>query len=454
MKILPRIMILLAFMLPLGADDLPVVTLDEAITAAADSNIGLQQAAITLNQTIRNADNLLTTYLPTMSLTGGISTGASFPGVYNALRSSTSTDTSFNGLSFSAGATVQFGFAGSMITDAASRRISKEGAALTYETRYDSIEAAITAAYWNLAAADIAIENATLTVEDAQRSYDSTLEMYESGMADELALSQTELALENAKYTLQTYMDQKTLLLSSFRAMTGLEGDFTTEPLPDPVLLSLPSPEELFAMYSETTAAIRTARNSLASAENAKDTAAMTQYVPTIGLDVRYSYSGATGEDNVWDYYHHTGNGLTGSLTVSVPLSSYIPGSSADQTRRNAADQVQIMALGVKDAQDTLLQTIREASLTIGQQADMLTMAERSRDIAQRTYDLAEEAFDAGLMSANDLSSARMSLLSAEISMVSASLNHLLSCYDLAYALGMTIDGLQETYPATIEETV
>ena len=180
----------------------------------------------------------------------------------------------------------------------------------------------------------------------------------------------------------------------------------------------------------------------------------MTQYVPTIGLDVRYSYSGATGEDNVWDYYHHTGNGLTGSLTVSVPLSSYIPGSSADQTRRNAADQVQIMALGVKDAQDTLLQTIREASLTIGQQADMLTMAERSRDIAQRTYDLAEEAFDAGLMSANDLSSARMSLLSAEISMVSASLNHLLSCYDLAYALGMTIDELQETYPATIEETV
>ena len=79
MKILPRIMLLLACIMPLGADDLPVVTLDEAIAAASENNLTLKQAAISANQRIRNANNYVKDYLPTFGISVIADTGVSFP---------------------------------------------------------------------------------------------------------------------------------------------------------------------------------------------------------------------------------------------------------------------------------------------------------------------------------------------------------------------------------------
>ena len=456
MKILPRIMLLLACIMPLGADDLPVVTLEDAITAAADSNTGLQQAAVTLNKEIRKADNYLSTYLPTLSLTGAVSTGANFPGIsLPAYAGGGKTpNTTFSGLTFSAGVSAEFTFSGNMLTDSTRRRLSRESAALDYESSYDSIESGITTAYWNLAAADMDIENAKLAAEDAQRSYSSTLEMYENGMVDELALSQAEYYLEQMKYALKTVEDAKALQLSSFKSATGITEDFTTEPLPDAVMLSLPSPEALFAEYGEMTTAIRSARNTLAAAENGEDTYAMIQYMPALRVEVGYDYAGKTGEDNKWNYYDHSANGISGSVAISIPISSYIPGSSADEDRRDASDDVKVAALEVKNQQDTLLQTIRQYCLTIGQNQENLSITARNAAIAERTYNLTEEAFNAGLKSADELSTARKDLLAAQMNETSAELDHLLSCYNLAYTLGLTVSELQELYPATIEETV
>ena len=232
MKILPRILVLLVLMLPLGAEELPVITLDKAIASAEENNIALKQAAIALNQTIRNQNNYVSTYLPTFGLSASAETGATFPND-GAL---TATDTTrFNGFDVNLGAAVSFSYTlnGSRITDGASRRLAKESATITYESAAEDLESGIISAYWNLAALDIAVSNAELSCEDAKASYDSVLEMYNSGIADTLTLSQAELALNQAEYTLQTYKDQKALALASFRSMTGLEGDFQTEPLPE-----------------------------------------------------------------------------------------------------------------------------------------------------------------------------------------------------------------------------
>ena len=53
MKILPKVLVLMALALPAGAESLPVVTLSDAIAAASENNISLKQAAISMNQTIR-----------------------------------------------------------------------------------------------------------------------------------------------------------------------------------------------------------------------------------------------------------------------------------------------------------------------------------------------------------------------------------------------------------------
>ena len=73
MKILPKILILMMCMVPLGADELPTITLDEAIAAAAENNLDLQKAGIALNQAIRKQNSVMTTYMPTLGISGSAS---------------------------------------------------------------------------------------------------------------------------------------------------------------------------------------------------------------------------------------------------------------------------------------------------------------------------------------------------------------------------------------------
>ena len=460
MKILPKVLVLMALALPAGAESLPVVTLSDAIAAASENNISLKQAAISMNQTIRNENNYVADYLPTFGLSATADTGWDFP--------DDGTAPEFNGFGLNLGAAASFSYtlSGSKITGAESRKLAKEGAALTYESAYDSVESLITSSYWTLSSYDVAIENAKASLEDAKASYESTLSMYNAGMVDELTLSNMELALSNAEMALTEAENDKSLAMASFKAATGLTDDFATEPLPETVMLSLPSPEELFREYAEGSSAIRSARNTLATAKNAETTATLTQYMPTVTATIGYTYAGGiSSKDQMMEIlgtpvttqkageYSTSAHSLTGSVAVNIPLSSYIPGSTADEARRNASDAVQIAALSLQNEQNTLLDSIRQSVISINQQQATLGMLRQSLAIAERTYALAEDSYEAGLITADDLSDRRTSLLSAQNNLLTARLGHLLSSYTLADTLGIDLQELQDKYPSTEKET-
>ena len=414
MKILQTILILLAVILPLGAESLPVVTLDEALESASENNATLRMQAIALNQTLRNENNYVKDYLPTFGVSISADTGFTLP-------SATVDKASFNGFGLDLGATASFSYAltGNKITGNASREISKAGASLEYESAQNTIETAVTSSYWTLSTYDIAIENAELSLEDRRESYKSTLEMYERGMVDELTMSNVEMALNNAEIALRQARNDKDLAMASFKALTGLSGDFQTEPLPDTVMLSLPSPEELFTDYAENSVSIRTARNNLRNAQNSEKSMTLNQYMPTVSADITYTYGGsvsskaqmtaAAGE-------YQDAHSLTGKVAVSID--------------------------------------IRSSVMSIQQQQSSLGMLESSLTLAQRAYSLAEEAYESGLLSADELSDSRTDLLNAQNSLLSARLGHLLSSYTLADNLGIELQELQDTYHITEEETV
>ena len=138
------------FLAPVAAaDELPVITLDEALESAEASSISLQQARILLEQTMRNQNAVMTTFMPDLTLTAGLSTGATFPGNVSLSSGMTpSTTTEFSGLNVSAGLSASFSFNGTMITDAETRRIAKEGASLTYASSYRQVSNSITDTYW------------------------------------------------------------------------------------------------------------------------------------------------------------------------------------------------------------------------------------------------------------------------------------------------------------------
>ncbi len=451
-KIGSFLIIAAAFLLPLHAEDLQTLTLEEAVSSAEDMSIPLQQAALTLQMALRNQDAVMTTFMPDLTITAGASTGVSFPGT-SATGIGQIDSPMFNGLSVNAGVSASFTFNGTMITDARTRELAKESASLQYQTTWTSLRSAITEAYWNLAAADISIDNAKLLLEDAQSSYDSVSEMYENGLADELTLRQTELALKQAELQVRTLEDSKTLLMSAFRNTTGIDFDFTTSELPEPVILSFPAPEDIMAEYSEGSLEIRSARNQLESAKNAADTARMGSYFPILTAQVGYSYTGSGFQyykDNWTDYSNKT-NAITGSVNVTIPLSAILPGSEENMAIKDAEDSAKMSALSLQDAKNTYLEDIKQCIITIGQNQSNMLLQQDAVDSAQRSYELSEDAFDAGMMTATDLASARNKLLSEQMSLTSIKLDHLISCYDLADKLNIELTELQTVFAADRE---
>ena len=193
------------------------------------------------------------------------------------------------------------------------------------------------------------------------------------------------------------------------------------------------------------------ARSSLSIAENSVDTAKLSTYVPVLTASVGYSYSGSGYQkykDSPFNPYSNSAHQLTGTVALTLPISSMLPGSSASMAIKDAEDSVRIYSLSLQSAKDSLLETIRESVITINQYQNNISMLEDALGTAEKSYELAKESYDAGLMTADDLASARNDALSAEINLLNAELGHLQSCYTLASTLGIGINDLYTEYAA------
>ena len=208
--------------LPLAAADIPVITLDEAIRSAGENNISIKSAEAILSRSLRNAGNAMGTFMPDLRLSAGMQAGGNFPPVTEAPE--------YTGLTLNAGASASFSFSGSMIKDGATRALDREAAILTFQNDTKSIEQSIITAYWTIAANKIQADNASTLAEDARTQYESTLEMYDCGISDELALNQAELAYNQAMLTVKTAEDTLENSKDVLRTLTGIDGDFSISP--------------------------------------------------------------------------------------------------------------------------------------------------------------------------------------------------------------------------------
>ena len=414
---------------------LPAVSLDEAVASAEKNNINLEMARISLNQILRNQNNVMSTFMPSLTANAGISTGAAFP---PALK-----ETTYNGLGISAGINAGFNFSGSMLNDSESRRLKKESAWLSYESTADSITEAVVSSYWQIAVLNAQKDAAAASLEDASTAYSSAEESWENGMLSDLDLAQAELAVTSAELKVQTVDDSIMKAMAAFRNMTGLEGDFSIDPLPDFTYLDLPSAEELFSEYSEMTNTVRSARNSLSTARNSEKSLKYSTYVPSVSVGVNYSYAGSY--DDSWKYSDRT-HSLTGSVTVSVPVSAMIPGGSGYMAVKDAGDAVTLASLSLQNEQRTLLENIRSAVMDIEQSENNRKSTEKALQNAERSYNLTMEAFDAGLVSADKLDSARNSYLIAQTNLMALDADHITACYKLADILNISFSELKTKY--------
>lgn len=440
-KGLAALLMLLA-LVPVFASEPVELSLEDAIASAKSSNINLQQAQIQLNNAIRNQKAVMTTFMPTIAV------GVEVDPAWTFESDATTVDGVEFGYSLSAYASASFSFNGSMITDSKTRALSKESAAITYDQTYNTIEEAVITAYWNIAAMDLSIESARLSFEEAERQYNQLEDMYASGLIDQLSLMQGKLGYNSAKLTLKAYEDSKDLLISAFKNLTGIDYDFYVSEIPPMIFFDLPEAEELVAAYGHNNLSIQSARNSLESAKNGKTTLQLATYVPVVSVGLTYAYAGADGyyasADSELPEYMHAANQLSGSVSVTVPISNMLPGSSSYHSIKDMDDTIKQAALNLQSAQDTLIEDVREAKITIEQYQDNLELLEDNLETAELSYELSQQSYASGLITVDALSDSRDDYLSARMQLIQTQVSHLLSVYDLAYELNIDIEELTQ----------
>ncbi len=432
-------MAFLTALTPLGAADKPTITLEQALQAAFANNTDLSIAQVELQQALRTQDATSTTYMPSISLSGGISTGGSLIGG------------TFSGLSASASAGISMSFDGSMLTDSTSRTLAKEGAGISYQRTLSSLEDSVTTSYWKLVANDNAVEEARLSLDQANRQLDTANDRYENGLASQLTVAQARLSVSQAQILLKQLQDSRDLALSSFRALTGIsETDFILEDLPQTIELLLPDAQTLYLDYAGDNTTVRSLQNSVSQAQNDSKTMKLSARVPTVSVSGSWGLSGRIVDATVQSSTGGLSDTGLVSVSVSVPLSSYIPGTSQNLAIKNSEDAVTTARLQLQAGQQELLQSIESAVLNITQQQENLRMMQQNLETTQYSYDLSVEAFEAGLLSNQELETARTSLLNAQIDILSTRLNHLTGCIELASLLETDLTALQSRYSASV----
>ncbi len=146
-----------------------VVTLQEALQASRQNNIDLSIAQIKLQQALRTQNATASTFHAVHFIDRRtIDRGSVISGTYSGIN-----------MNVSAGAS--FSFDGSMLTDSQTRALNKEDASLTYQSTFSSLQESVITAYWNLAANENAVEEAQLSLDQAKQQLQTAQDQYENG---------------------------------------------------------------------------------------------------------------------------------------------------------------------------------------------------------------------------------------------------------------------------------
>ena len=429
-KILLVPILILALLMPVFAD-IPTITLSEAIDSAMENNTDMEKARLELQSSLRSASNI-SQYIPDLSLTGS----ATFNG-------SIKNQSWSNSGSFSAG--ISMGLGTSLIGSTAVNNAARTLANLKYAIDTSSLEQSVTQSYWTLVSSKKSIESAQSDLEASERTLESTKASYEAGMASSLDLANAELTVLRYQYALKLLEDAYIISQEAFRTLTGIEGDFDVTDFPEIVYLSLPSAEELYKEYGESTNSIKMLNASVSSSEAALTRQQVSNLYPSVSLALNYNVGGDAYYNNPMgkDGFNDT---ASATVTVSVPISSYIPGSSANNSLKNAKDSVAISKIELNAGRKELLSSIRSLLTTIEQNRSNIEICSKLSDTAEKTYELALESYNAGLISSSELQSKMDSLSSAQLDLISAKSEYIQNVYSLAFMLNIDYESLVTLY--------
>ncbi len=422
MKRLALITMILAICSSAFAVSAEPLTLEEAIEDAKKSSESLEIAYLENDKAARS-NSKASLFIPDISLSGSLTTTGSIAG--NTISTPLEGDLS-----------ISMAFSTSIFASLDEMETAIKQADMNLQDSIVDLEKSVTETYYTLAGMKEALAETEKSYELAKTSYEKDLERYNNGLTDYLSLRSSELNMLEAESALNDAKATYSNAVKSFSVLLGQSvDDYDYTDMPDPVPFEIASTTDIVNATTTTSSYLKGLDIETEIAESALRKTKSTYMYPTLSLSLSTGFEGRTDFGSS-DIFQDT---TSLSFGVSIPISAYIPSSSANNNVKNAEADVEIAKLQKQSGLETYRTTIDSYRSSLEQAFKNVELDKSKLSLAEETLSLAWESFDAGLISSTELSEYEESRLNASIELTSSKLEAAIAEYELSTYIGRDI---------------
>ena len=419
----------LLFPFAVTANDRLTLTIDEAVERALDQSINLRREAIDLAMAEYSASRLWSEIFPGLSLSTGFTflpttplfTGAGFQ--YNQ-----------DSLSYTLNLSLALSLNPSLRASMNRIELAFRTRLLSYEDARRQLEIRVIKDFLRLVTMQEATNHMEESLEFATQTMESNRIAWQHGHINELTWLNTQLSVETARYDLNTARGAYQNALWEFLALLGMDAgtdiNFTGTVDIIPILYDS---EQLIQEHLPRRPDIISQRQNIERLELGRTITTHSSRSPTLTLSTQWG-SPAPGSRGFGEPFSDR---VTGSVTMNIPIDSWIPGTRQSQNIRSASAEVEKAQLDLQNLETRAKTEIRSIVSNLHNTWESLEISRLRVEIAERTAEATDEAFRNGAVAFQVLEDRRRDLSIARQRLLQGELHYQNLLLDLASALNI-----------------
>ncbi len=418
------------------------VTVEEAVALAMENNIALTSAAIDVRVKKRGKDLAWNVFIPSVQATGTLSRANSVSDPLAMLAAIpmlgyTSPELgeadhwrAVLGINLSLNVNMAL-FEGLKAT-----RQGYEAGLIGYEQARAITEAGVRKAFYAILLADGSLAIAREKLATSEKRHEQTLANWRNGLAPELSLLQTQLAVEQQRPVVMEAESAVGKSKDDFAFLIGLPlgTRLRLDGAIDPTLVDA-NADELVAKHLAGRLDLALVAKTIEMQKTAIRAHRLQRYTPF--LQISQGFGSMLAPIDSGDWSDDTG---AFSLTLGMEISGLLPFSSTGQAAQDKNDELAKLELQLKEKAFSAELEVRHLVKRLEKGRASIKTMELSVALAKRAYALSEQGYRAGTIEYLDLKDAETSLLQAELGVLNEKFGYISTLLDLETALNAKLN--------------
>jgi len=411
------------------------INLDDAINRALEYNLSLKKTEIDLAASGYSEKYIWSEVFPSINASASA-------GYRNTLFSNIPMNNA--GTNYSVGFGINLGLNAGIPYVMKNIRLAHQSNLLRYEDARNQLSIQITKFFYSL----LAEKNNLLLLDEvfnlAQRQYTRSEVSFRNGLVGELSLTQSRLALENARYNLSAAKISHENNMTDFIAMLGIDAASNITLSGDVYIVKIDADAEfLINEHLSKRPDITRNKHEIERLSTAQTQTILQNRAPSLNLSVDWNSSA----------FNPFTDSISATARLSIPIDSWIPGTSREQVIYRTSGALEKAKLDLMLAENSAKTQIRSLCALLRNSWDSILIAHLSYEAAQRNYQLTELGFQNGTVESLTLQDSRNNMANARQRLLQSELSYFNMILDLSSALNIDWKILIQTFGVQSEES-